>query len=75
MKRLGMIWAVLTNKYVTVYARKNDQERCETFYETTAPAALAAYMASCTCMRAKSVKYHKEQPLGVACKNYEPFVK
>jgi len=75
MKKLGMIWAVLTNKYVTVYARKNDQEHCETFYETTAPAALAAYMASCACMSAKSIKHHKEQPLGVACKNYEPFVK
>ena len=73
MKRLRMIWLILTKKYVSVYTRENDQENCETHYETNAPNALAAYMASCMCMRAKSVKYHKEQPLGVACKNYEPL--
>lgn len=73
MKRLRMIWLILTKKYVSVYTRENDQGNCETHYETNAPDALAAYMASCMCMRAKSVKYHKEQPLGVACKNYEPL--
>lgn len=73
MKRLRMIWLILTKKYVSVYARENDYENCETHYETNAPNALAAYMASCMCMRAKSVKYHKEQPLDVSCKNYETF--
>ena len=75
MKRLRMIWLVLTKKYVSVYTRENDQENCETHYETNAPNALAAHMASCMCMWAKSVKYRKEQPFGVACKNYEPFTK
>lgn len=73
MKRLRMIWLILTKKYVSVYARENDQENCETHYETNAPNALAAYMASCMCMSAKFAKYHKEQPLGVVCKNYEPL--
>ena len=68
-----MIWLILTKKYVSVYVRENDQENCETHYETNAPNALATYMASCMYMRAKSVKYHKGQPLGVACKNYETF--
>ena len=56
-----MIWLILTKKYVSIYTRENDQENCETHYETNAPNTLAAYMASCMCMRAKSVKYHKEQ--------------
>lgn len=73
MKKLRMIWLILTKKYVSVYARENDQENCETHYETNAPNGLASYMASCMCMQAKSVKYQKEQPLGVVCKNYEPF--
>ena len=64
---------ILTNKYVSVYTRENAQEHCETLYETNAPNGLASYMASCMCMQAKSVKYKKEQPLGVACKNYEPL--
>ena len=46
MKRLIMIWLVLTKKYVSVYTRENNQENCETHYETNAPNALAAYMAS-----------------------------
>ena len=75
MKKLKMIWMILTKKYVSVYARENDQENCETYYETNAPNGLASYMASCMCMQAKSVKYKKEQPLGVACKNYEPYNK
>lgn len=73
MKRLRMIWLILTKKYVSVYTRENDQKNCETHYETNAPNALAAYMASCMCMWAKSVKYHKEQPLGVVCEDYEPL--
>ena len=73
MKKLKMIWMILTNKYVSVYTRENDQEHCETHYETNAPNGLASYMASCMCMSAKSVKYKKEQLFGVACKNYEPF--
>ncbi len=73
MKKLKMIWLILTKKYVSIYARENDQEHCETHYETNAPNGLASYMASCMCMQAKSVKYQKEQPLGVVCKNYEPF--
>lgn len=73
MKKLKMIWMILTTKYVSIYTRENDQEHCETRYETNAPNALASYMASCMCMQAKSIKYKKEQPLGVVCKNYEPF--
>ena len=59
MKKLKMIWMILTKKYVSVYARENDQENCETYYETNAPNGLASYMASCMCMQAKSVKYKK----------------
>ena len=40
MKKLKMIWMILTNKYVSVYTRENDQEHCETHYETNAPNGL-----------------------------------
>ena len=75
MKKLKMIWLILTTKYVSIYTRENDKEHCETHYETNAPNGLASYMASCMCMQAKSVQYKKEQPFGVACKNYEPYNK
>ena len=73
--KLRMIYLVLTNKYVTVYTRKDDDEHCEAHYETNAPTNLAAHMGSCVCMSAKYHKYHKEQPFGVACQQYEPFKK
>ena len=71
MKRLKMIWWILTKKYVSVTWKENEQERCETGYETTAPDKLAANMACWMCMRAKTRKYHKEQFPGYSCTHFE----
>ena len=73
MKRLKMIWWILTKKYVSVCWRGGDEVRYETDYDTTAPSNLAANMACWMCMYAKCEKYHKEQIPVLVCKNFEYY--
>ena len=72
MKRLKMIWWVLTKKNISVYWKKNYNEDIYlSGYESTAPDKVAANMACNMCMWAKSRKYHKEQYPPISCSHYE----
>lgn len=73
MTRLRMIWYILTKRYVSLYWREDESDKCEDGYETAARDKVAANMACTMCLRAKSRKYHKEQIIGRSCTNFEPL--
>ena len=73
MIRLRMIWYILTKRYVSMYWREDESDKCEDGYETTARDRVAANMACTMCLWAKSRKYRKEQIIGRSCTNFEPL--